>query len=52
MSLNEKKQNYGQIKAANFIIDHHKSLTEKNAIDLYSTHNEGQSIVLNDLLKP
>ena len=39
MNQNENQIKYGLIKAANFIID------EKNDIEMYSTHNEGKSVV-------
>ena len=43
MNLITNKTEYGQIKAVNVIIN--EIMARKNDIEMYSTHNEGKSVV-------
>ena len=45
MSLIANQAKYGSIKVGNFTIDKKKSWLQDNDIEMYSTHNEGKSVV-------
>ena len=51
MKLNANQINYGLIKEENFAIVPWKNWLDNNNILMYSTHNEGKSVVAEEFIK-
>ena len=52
MNLIANQTKYGWIKAVNFTIDQLNHDEEKNEVEMYSMHHEGNLLLLKDFLKP
>ena len=52
MNLGATETKYGLIEAANFKANLKKSWSEKNGIEMYSTHNGVKPVLVKELLEP
>ena len=52
MNLIANQTKYEWIKAVNFTIDELNHDEEKNEVEMYSMHHEGNLLLLKDFLKP